>query len=135
MPEEEVIVSREDDLSKALTHVLEVLTKLEPEGRRRVIETAATFFGFPHGSSAKTTPIRHTENDNASVAPFSEDRTVSPKQFLHEKEPRTDVERIACLAFYLTHYRGIQHFKTLDISKLNTEAAQIKFSNAALAVN
>jgi hypothetical protein len=57
----------------------------------------------------------------------------SPKQFLLNKQPRTDVERIACLAFYLTHYRDLPHFKTLDLAKLNTEAAQPKFSNTAYA--
>ena len=58
---------------------------------------------------------------------------MSPKEFLLEKQPRTDVERIACLAFYLTHYRDTPHFKTLELSKLNTEAAQQKFANAANA--
>jgi hypothetical protein len=38
-------------------------------------------------------------------------------------------------SFYLTHYRDTPHFKTLDISKLNTEAAQPKFSNAASSAN
>jgi hypothetical protein len=52
-----------------------------------------------------------------------------------KKQPRSDVERIACLGYYLGHYRDQPHFKTLDISKLNTEAAQSKFSNAANAVN
>ena len=51
-----------------------------------------------------------------------------------EKKPVTDLERITCLAYYLTHYRGTAHFKTLDLSKLNTEAAQIKLANAANAV-
>jgi hypothetical protein len=46
-----------------------------------------------------------------------------------------DIERIACLAFYLTHFRDTPHFKTLDLAKLNTEAAQIKFSNAAYATD
>jgi hypothetical protein len=41
---------------------------------------------------------------------------------------------VVCLAFYLHHYRDIPHFVTLDISKLNTEAAQPKFTNAAQAV-
>jgi hypothetical protein len=50
-----------------------------------------------------------------------------------EKQPRTDVERVACLAYYLTHYRDMPHFKTLDLAKLNTEAAQPKFSNAHYA--
>jgi hypothetical protein len=52
-----------------------------------------------------------------------------------QKQPRTDVERVACLAFYLMHYRNAPHFKTIDISKLNTEAAQSKMSNAHVAVN
>lgn len=54
-----------------------------------------------------------------------------PKEFMVQKRPRTDIERVACLGFYLTHYRDTPHFKTLDISKLNTEAAQPKFTNAA----
>ncbi len=52
-----------------------------------------------------------------------------------DKQPRTDVEKVACLGYYLTHYRGTEHFKTLDISKLNTEAAQVKFANATVAVD
>ena len=60
---------------------------------------------------------------------------MSPKEFLLEKQPRTDVERMACLAYYLTHYRDTPHFKTLDLSKLNTESAQPKFANAANTTN
>ncbi len=60
---------------------------------------------------------------------------MSPKEFVLQKQPRTDVERVACLAFYLTHYRNTPHFKTIDISKLNTEAAQSKLSNPAVAVD
>lgn len=52
-----------------------------------------------------------------------------------EKNPKTDVERIACLAYYLTHYRATPHFKTLDVSTLNTEAAQPKFSNTTYSAN
>ncbi len=52
-----------------------------------------------------------------------------------EKQPQTDVERVACLAYYLTHYRDTPHFKTLDLGKLNTEAAQPKFSNSTYASN
>lgn len=60
---------------------------------------------------------------------------MSPKDFIMEKQPRTDVERVASLAYYLTHYKNTPHFRTLDISKMNTEAAQPKFSNAAMAVD
>ena len=66
---------------------------------------------------------------------FSTDTAMSPKEFMYEKQPRTDVERVACLAYYLTQYRATPNFKTLDLSKLNTDAAQPKFSNAANSVN
>ena len=59
---------------------------------------------------------------------------MPPKTFMLQKQPVTDVEKVACLAYYLTHYRDTPHFKTLDISTLNTEAAQPKFSNAAVAM-
>jgi c-di-GMP-binding flagellar brake protein YcgR len=45
------------------------------------------------------------------------------------------VERVACLAYYLAHFRDTPHFQTIDISKLNTEAAQLKFANAANSVS
>ena len=60
---------------------------------------------------------------------------MSAKDFLNEKSPKTDVERIACLAYYLTHYKSTPHFKTLDLSLLNTEAAQPKFANTAYSAN
>ena len=45
------------------------------------------------------------------------------------------MERVACLAYYLARYRNAHRFKTTDISKLNTEAAQIKLSNASNAIS
>jgi hypothetical protein len=59
---------------------------------------------------------------------------MSPKDFMFQKSPQTDVDRVACLAYFLTHYRDNGHFKTTDISLLNTEAAQMKLSNTAYAV-
>lgn len=60
---------------------------------------------------------------------------VTPKRFVQEKLPQTDVERIAVLAYYLASNRGVQHFKTSDLTALNTEAAQRRFSNAADAAS
>jgi hypothetical protein len=57
--------------------------------------------------------------------------SLTPKQFMAEKRPSTDVERIACLAYYLTHARETPRFKTRDLTDLNTEAAGDRFSNAA----
>ena len=57
--------------------------------------------------------------------------TMTSKEFLRTKKPTTDVERITVLAYYLTHNRSTPHFKTQDLTALNTEAGGDKFSNAA----
>jgi hypothetical protein len=59
---------------------------------------------------------------------------ISPKQFMAEKRPKTDMQRVACLAFYLTHHRATQFFKTRDLTELNKEAAQPQMSNPTVAV-
>lgn len=120
------------DDAAVLAEAVAVLRRLPPESRRRVIETISTFFDAKHPYS----PANANSLPSAPSAPstFSDSKPITAKQFLVEKEPRTDVERIACLAFYLTHYADTPHFKTLDLSKLNTEAAQSKFSNAAVSV-
>jgi hypothetical protein len=56
------------------------------------------------------------------------------KAFFKQKKPTNNVERIACLAYYLTHYKNTPMFKTSDLTKLNTEAAQPKMGNPSQAV-
>ncbi len=127
------------DEFEALQAIIGVLRPLDLEARNRILESVATFLGVaPLATRPKETfrtpPVTVAGFPSASTntsAPFSENTNISPKDFLNEKIPKTDVERIACLAYYLTHYRDTPHFKTLDISTLNTEAAQPKFSNTA----
>jgi len=53
----------------------------------------------------------------------------TPKTFIAQKKPSSEIERITCLAYYLDRYRNVSAFKTKDLTKLNTEAAQPTFSN------
>jgi hypothetical protein len=57
----------------------------------------------------------------------------NPKQFMAEKKPASDVERVTCLAYFLTHFRDTPQFKTKDLTALNREAAQPGFSNMTVA--
>jgi hypothetical protein len=101
------------------------------EARKRVVRTVTTFF---HIGPSPNDPIPSNTalpSERTARPSFSSETALTPKDFLLEKQPRTDVERIACLAFYLTHFRDVPHFKTIDLAKLNTEAAQPKFSNSA----
>ena len=116
--------------------VIQDLLPFDPYSRLRVYRTVGTFFGFEDsypkiaGNAEGRTPA------NLSREPqFSSSERPTPKEFLLEKRPNTNVERVACLAYYLAHYRDIHQFKTIDINKLNTEAAQTKLSNASYAVS
>jgi hypothetical protein len=122
----------------ALNQVITAFRRLSRESRERVLRTVSTYFGMMGSASMvpmQSAATRAPSNTASSAASFSEDRTPSPKEFILEKKPLQDIERIACLAYYLTHYRDTSSFKTLDLSKLNTEAAQIKLGNAAKAVD
>jgi hypothetical protein len=126
------------DEFEALQTVIAALRARDMESRKRILESAATFLDInlsPRAVSASSQAL-HTGTYSAGTRPqFSEDTSMSPKDFLNEKSPKTDVERIACLAYYLTHYKSTPHFKTLDLSLLNTEAAQPKFANTAYSAN
>jgi hypothetical protein len=126
-----------DDV-EALSTIVAVLKQLDPDVQRRVLQSAQTFLGHAalrDGPSAAPGHVRGTASFGPSPTDFSRDRTLSAKEFLREKHPVTDADRVACLAYYLAHYRDTPHFKTIDISTLNTEAAQPKFSNASVAVD
>lgn len=121
--------------------VVSAMKLLNDQGRLKLFRTVASFLDIPLNNgtvaSVELSRANPTYSEKTSTQPvqFSEDRSATPKQFLFEKKPQTDGERIACLAYYLTHYRATPHFKTLELSKLNTEAAQIKLSNPTAAVD
>jgi hypothetical protein len=60
--------------------------------------------------------------------------SLTPKQFIAQKKPKTQYERIACIAYYLTNVRNISQFGTEEITALNTEAAQATIKNAPVIV-
>ena len=125
----------------ALTTIIGALKRLKTDEQLRTLQAVSMFLGLAVQTQQPTGPNQHRaspsndEPSNSTIGSFSEDRKQSAKEFLRDKKPVSDVERVACLAYYLTHYRDTPHFKTLEISTLNTEAAQPKFSNASMAVD
>ena len=122
-----------------LTGIITALKKLSKEDQKRTLQSVAMFLNISVQESNSPSVIsalsRNTSVSVPSKASFSEDRTLSAKDFMRDKGPRTDIEKATCLAYYLTHYKDTPHFKTIDISALNTEAALPKFSNASIAVD
>lgn len=124
-----------DDV-EALSTIVNILRQLETDVQERVLQSVHTMLNlqFQHKTSSRSGDILPPSR-SVPGEEFSRDRNLSPKEFLMDKQPRTDVERVACLAYYLTHYLDTPYFKTLDISALNVEAAQPKFSNTSVAVD
>jgi hypothetical protein len=112
----------------AVQSVLSILSRFDDSVREKILRTVGAFFtgDRPVADSGVVLP--------SSAQTFFEKRTMSPKQFLIEKQPQTDIERAACLAYFLIHYRDTPEFKTKDIVSLNTEAAQPKFTNPSVAI-
>jgi hypothetical protein len=131
-----------DSNLEALTTIVNALKGLDKDIQSRTLQAVITYLDismpslslFPHVFS-KSSKQNDNENTSKNEVSFSENRSMSPKDFLREKSPNTDIDRITCLAYYLTHYRDMPHFKTIDLSTLNTEAAQPKLSNATVAMN
>lgn len=127
------------DERQVVKQVLDLLAGLEKEARVRVMKTIVTYFDIPFDLSAVgmapsiSSSAGFVEKDREQR--FSGHRTLTPKDFMLEKAPHTDIDRVVCLGYYLSHYLDTPHFKTADISTMNTEAAQRKLTNAAYAVN
>jgi len=122
-----------------VSNIISLLENLEKEKQIHILTTVSTWLKI-YGESKSSSEIKKrpvlpgygSMGDTSKKIPkFSDRKEMTPKQFMLEKQPRTDIERLACLAYYLTYYRGMSQFRTVDLSKLNTEAAQRKFTNAS----
>jgi hypothetical protein len=125
-----------DNNLDSLTTILTALRDLDAETQKRTLHAVIAFLGInlTTEKTLSSNSLEHSNLSNSGIS-FSENRSMSAKDFLRDKSPKTDIERITCLAFYLTHYRDTPYFKTIDLSGLNTEAAQPKLSNPAVAVD
>jgi len=123
---------------ESLKRIIDCLRPLDEDGQIRLIKSAITFLRLDANfGGLRATTSQPTNSPSGFPQPASSFATrteMSPKQFLNEKQPANDIERVVCLAYFLTHFRSMAEFKTLDISKLNTEAAQPKFSNPSVPV-
>ena len=128
--------NNDQNIYEVVDKIIQNLLPLDPYSRLRVYRTIGTFFGFEASFPKVDQKVDNRTSANISREPiFSSPEEPTPKEFLLQKQPKTDVERVACLAYYLARYRKIEAFKTIDISKLNTEAAQTKLTNASNTVN
>lgn len=102
---------------EALKDVLESLGRLNDDDEKLwVLATAASRLKLAPPIPAGNVQTTTASSDGASIK-------LAPKEFMRSKGPKNDVQRVACLAFYLTYARSTPHFRIVDLENLNTEAA------------
>lgn len=115
----------------ALSKVLEALAGLDEADQAWVLQTAASRLAVPDvviggGAQAGVIPPVQPPPHGATIDDL--------KRFMRAKSPQTDVQRVACLAYFLTKSRKQPHFKSTELTALNTEAAEARM-NMSRAVN
>jgi hypothetical protein len=130
------MVSDSEKELEVFRQIVSGLSGLDKDTQARILQSVVTFLQLEAVSVARDlhsiqglTSLEHEVETTKAERKFSDREEMPPKDFMWEKQPRTDIERIACLAYYLTHFQDTAYFKTGDLSKLNTEAAQRKFAN------
>ena len=116
---------------QAIEAALGALSPLDSEGRSRAVAWLSSALGVQSVVPTPGAGVSGQFGGSVGISSNGVNKLGAPKEFLAYKAPKTDVERITVLAFYLTHARGVAHFPTKDLSDLNTEAACSRFSNAA----
>src|SRR5437667_9999837 len=100
----------ERQIHEATKDVIDRLAEFDNETRRRVFRRAMGFFELDLFPSSD--PVRRSQTEeetlpaqrrvmNGTEPRFAERSELPPKDFMFQKQPRTDIERIACLAYYL----------------------------------
>lgn len=133
------MAGKADSEVRAMDTAWRVLSVLEPDEQRRIliwlINKLKLSGSVSLGATGPGAPTAY-EPTSAPASSGSGAARLTPKQFMAQKKPKKDAERMTCLAYYLTKYRQAGHFKTKDLTDLNTnEAAGSSFSNSTVAVN
>jgi hypothetical protein len=137
-----IMTTKVDTLDQELAAVKTVygaLAPLEDKGRQFVLKTVTDRLGAPTPSNREASGSTRVEPQDPPAArpnpPAASLRSAETLiEFLRQKRPLTEVQRIACLAYYLTHNKRQPQFKTKDLTKLNTDAKQTGMSNPSMTV-
>jgi hypothetical protein len=112
----------------ALGTVLDALSKLQVAGQQWVLDTAAARLHISVPSAGQRLKNLPPSDSGATPPANTNLGDLKPKEFVKHKAPNSDVDRVACLAFYLTNVRQTPAYAARDLSTLNTEAAGPRFN-------
>jgi hypothetical protein len=105
--------------------------EVDKNNANKIMSFVMTGSALPDGGGAGG----NNSSTSAARAPAAGLSGLDPKQFIAQKKPTTQYERIACLAYYLTMGRQVTEFGTTEIAAINKEAAQQPIANLRQIVN
>ncbi len=125
------MATKKTDATAALVTVIDALESLQEEKDRQwVLQSAASKFDVtlqvPSAGGAGTTVGLSGASGTADVRTAIEKKNV--RDFIRIKKPVTDVQRVACLGYYLVHTTGQPGFTSKDVSVAHTDSGGSKIN-------
>jgi hypothetical protein len=130
--------SKADKEISAMDTAHAAISGLKPDEQSRVLAWLAQKLGVAPVAMTPRTPTINPPGSPASVGTGSTSNPIlnqNPRTFMTQKRPSDFQERVACLAYCLTHFKNTPMFKTQDITKMNSEAGQSNLYNSTAFVN
>lgn len=127
------MATKKNDSTGALVTVIGALEPLNDTDRQWVLQAAASKFsvtvqatgsqGNPGAAGAATVNPLAPMGGGATPADVQAAITrKDPRAFIRIKKPTTDVQRVACLGYYLVQTTGQHGFASKDVSKTHTDS-------------
>ncbi|MGA8575266.1 MAG: hypothetical protein WB609_06175 [Candidatus Cybelea sp.] len=101
----------------AVQSILATLSRFDHNVRRKILRTVNAFFGADHGDDAAPLTLPSVSSK------FFQQRPMSARQFSSGKQPKTAIERLVTLAYFLEESRGAHDYTAQDLISASKEAA------------
>jgi hypothetical protein len=134
------MAEKKSDPTTALVSVMKALEPLGDPDRQWVLQSAANRWNLQvaninPGSGGGGTGAGATSAGGSGAGAANEQAAIAQKNaraFMRLKNPQTDVQRVACLGFYVLHTTNQPGFKSMDVQTANTDSGgtRINFTRA-----
>jgi len=132
------MASKKHTPADALKVVVETLQELETNEKQWVLQSAASLWSVSVQAltpSLRASPLAGGASGNGSHVPPAVGDVANAKAFMKAKDPKSDLQRVAVLAYHLTNGKATPTFKTRQITAANTEAKGPKFNTTRAIEN
>jgi hypothetical protein len=127
---------KKNDSTAALVAVVSSLEPLNDQDRQWVLQSAASKFaltvpvvgGQASAASVSTVVTTPSGASGATADAQSAIARKDPRAFIRIKKPATDVQRVACIGYYLVQTTGQQGFTSKAISTAYTDSGGSKIN-------